>query len=60
MLTPMSVILFLQSYASPALDRFAQLVSDLGSTEAYIVLLLTIYLGFDARIGRRARHENAP
>jgi membrane-associated phospholipid phosphatase len=46
-------VLFLQSFASPALDCFFQLVTDLGSEAAYIVLLLSVYLALDARLGQR-------
>ncbi|ADI13957.1 phosphatase PAP2 family protein [Truepera radiovictrix] len=49
----MDTVLFLQSFASPALDRFFQLVTDLGSEGAYIVLLLSVYLALDARLGQR-------
>lgn len=49
----MEVIHVLQSVGSPALDRFMLLVTQLGSQQAYIVLLLIAYLGVDARAGRR-------
>ncbi|MEJ2287069.1 MAG: phosphatase PAP2 family protein [Deinococcales bacterium] len=49
----MEVIHVLQSVASPTLDRLMLLVTQLGSEQAYIVLLLIAYLGVDARIGRR-------
>lgn len=48
----MEVIHVLQSVASPALDRFMLLVTQLGSQQAYIVLLLIAYIGVDARSGR--------
>ena len=49
----METIHALQSFASPTLDLIAQSISDLGSERGYIVLLLAIYLGYDAAIGRR-------
>ena len=50
---PMETIDFLQSAASPVLDVIAQGISDLGSEQGYIALLLAVYLGYDASIGRR-------
>lgn len=49
----METIQFLQGFASPTLDLIAQSISDLGSERGYIVLLLAVYLGYDAEIGRR-------
>ena len=49
----METIHALQNFASPTLDLIAQSISDLGSERGYIVLLLAIYLGYDAAIGRR-------
>ncbi|HKI56889.1 MAG TPA: phosphatase PAP2 family protein [Trueperaceae bacterium] len=49
----MEVIHALQSVASPALDRLMLIVTQLGSQQAYVVLLLVTYIGVDARIGRR-------
>lgn len=49
----MDTVVFLQSFASPALDRLFQLITDLGSQRAYIVLLLSVYLAVDARLGQR-------
>lgn len=49
----MEVIHALQSVASPTLDRAMLLVTQLGSEQAYIVLLLIAYVGVDARVGRR-------
>lgn len=49
----METITFLQGFASPALDAFFQLVTRLGNTNAYIVLLLTVYLVVDSRFGQR-------
>ena len=50
---PMETIDYLQGFASPLLDVSAQAISDLGSEQGYIALLLAVYLGFDASIGRR-------
>jgi len=49
----MEVIHALQVVASPPLDRAMLVVTQLGSQQAYIVLLLIAYVGVDARIGRR-------
>lgn len=49
----METVTFLQRFASPALDTFFQAVSALGSTNAYIVLLLGVYLALDSRVGQR-------
>ncbi len=49
----MEVIHVLQSVASPALDRLMLLLTELGSEQAYIVLLLIAYIGVDAGSGRR-------
>lgn len=49
----METITFLQGFATPALDTFFQLVTRLGNTNAYIVLLLTVYLAVDSRMGQR-------
>ncbi len=49
----MDTILALQRFASPGLDRFMLLVTDLGSQEAYTVLLVLGYLAVDAAFGRR-------
>lgn len=48
----METIHFLQEFASPALNDFMLMVTNLGSERAYIVLLLIAYLGVDARAGR--------
>jgi membrane-associated phospholipid phosphatase len=47
------IIGFLQSFASPFLDSFMLLITQLGSEQVYIALLVAIFLGVDARIGRR-------
>jgi len=49
----METVAFLQSFGSPTLDHVMQFITDLGSQEAYIVLLLTFYLAVDARLGQR-------
>lgn len=49
----METIHFLQSFASPQLDTFFMLVTELGSSRAYIALLLVVYLAVDARLGQR-------
>lgn len=49
----MEVIHALQSLASPWLDRLMLVVTQLGSQQAYIVLLLVAYIGVDARAGRK-------
>ncbi|HRQ10751.1 MAG TPA: phosphatase PAP2 family protein [Trueperaceae bacterium] len=49
----MDIILALQRLASPALDRVMLLVTDVGSQEAYTVLLVFAYLAVDAAFGRR-------
>jgi membrane-associated phospholipid phosphatase len=49
----METVTFLQRFASPALDTAFQALSALGSTNAYIVLLLSVYLALDSRLGTR-------
>ena len=49
----METITALQQFASPILDHFFRLLSALGSTRAYIILLLGTYLALDARLGQR-------
>lgn len=49
----MEVIHALQSVASPLLDRLMLGVTELGSEQAYVVLLLVAYIGIDAHLGRR-------
>jgi len=46
------IIQSLQSVAGPALDAVALTMTNLGSEEAYIVLLVVVYLAIDARAGR--------
>lgn len=50
---PVETIEFLQRFASPALDRVMLVVTDLGDTQAYIALLVIIYLGIHPLLGRR-------
>jgi membrane-associated phospholipid phosphatase len=49
----MEVVYALQSFASPWLDTVMTIVTDLGSQEAYIALVVLVYLGIDARAGQR-------
>lgn len=49
----MEVITALQSAASPALDSFMLFVTNLGSEEVYVALLVTVFVGLDANVGRR-------
>ncbi len=51
--TLMEFILFLQSFASPWLDKLMLWITQLGSERAYIVVLVIIFLAVDAQIGRR-------
>lgn len=48
----MEIIRFMQSFASPTLDTVILVITNLGSAEAYIVLLTVTYLSIDNRIGR--------
>jgi membrane-associated phospholipid phosphatase len=48
----MDAIRFLQSFASPTLDTIMLVITNLGSEQAYIVLLIVIYLSIDSRVGR--------
>lgn len=48
----METIQALQSVASPALDQVALTLTNLGSEQAYIVLLLVAYLAIDASAAR--------
>jgi membrane-associated phospholipid phosphatase len=47
------IIGFLQSFASPFLDSLMLWITQLGSEQVYIALLIVIFLGVDAKIGRR-------
>jgi membrane-associated phospholipid phosphatase len=47
------VIEFLQRATSPFMDSLMLAITQLGSERAYIVILTVIFLGIDARIGRR-------
>jgi membrane-associated phospholipid phosphatase len=44
---------FLQSFASPFMDELMLLITRLGSEQFYIALLVAVFLGIDASIGRR-------
>ncbi len=48
-----SVILWLQSFSSPALDTFFRLVTLLGDEKFYLILLPLIYWCVDKRLGIR-------
>lgn len=48
----MEIIVALQSLANPPLDAVALWLTHLGSENAYIVLLLIVYLAIDPRAGR--------
>jgi membrane-associated phospholipid phosphatase len=47
------IIGFLQSFASPFLDSLMLWITKLGSEQVYIAFLVAIFLGVDAKIGRR-------
>jgi membrane-associated phospholipid phosphatase len=47
------IILFLQRFASPFLDSLMLFITNLGSEQTYIALLIIVFLGIDAKIGRR-------
>jgi membrane-associated phospholipid phosphatase len=49
----MEFIGFLQSFASPFLDSLMLFITNLGSEQVYIALLIAIFLSIDARVGRR-------
>lgn len=49
----MEIILFLQQFATPALDRLMLVITNLGDVDAYIALLVIIYLAINADLGRR-------
>ena len=48
----MVILELVQSVAAPWLDVVALTLTNLGSEEAYIALLVVLYLGVDARSGR--------
>lgn len=48
----MDLIVALQSTASPALDRFMMLVTNLGSEQVYVAILVIAFVGLSARNGR--------
>jgi len=45
-------VVWVQSIASPWLDVLMTWITDLGSEEAYVALMVVTYLGIDARAGR--------
>jgi membrane-associated phospholipid phosphatase len=47
------VVYAIQSIATPTLDSLMTLITDLGSEEAYIVMVIVAYLGVDARFGQK-------
>jgi membrane-associated phospholipid phosphatase len=47
------IIGFLQDFASPFMDSLMLWITRLGSEQVYIALLLVVFLGIDARVGRR-------
>lgn len=48
----METIYAVQSIASPSLDALMTWITDLGSEEAYVALMVVTYLAIDARAGR--------
>lgn len=48
----MELIYALQEVASPALDRLMMLVTNVGSEQVYVALLVVAYVVVDARLGR--------
>ena len=49
----MDLINALQSAASPTLDRIMMLITNLGSEQVYVALLVIAFVGLSARNGRR-------
>ena len=49
----MSLITFLQSFASAPLDAVVLLLTNLGSEDAYIVMLVITYLALSPKVGQR-------
>jgi membrane-associated phospholipid phosphatase len=49
----MEFIIFLQSFASPFMDKLMYYVTQLGSERTYIVFLIVVFLSIDSAIGRR-------
>ncbi len=47
------LIQWLEAYRSPALTRFLMVVSDLGSTVGYLLMLPIIWWGFSWKVGAR-------
>ncbi len=48
----MGLVYALQSLASPALDQFMLLLTNLGSEQVYVALLVVTFVGVDAQRGR--------
>jgi membrane-associated phospholipid phosphatase len=48
----METVVWVQGIATPWLDSLMTLITDLGSEEAYVALLVITYLGIDPRAGR--------
>ncbi len=49
----MDVVYAIQTLATPWLDSVMTLITDLGSEEAYIVMVIVAYLAVDARAGQK-------
>jgi len=49
----MDVVYAIQTLAAPWLDTAMTLITDLGSEEAYIAMVIATYLAIDARAGQR-------
>lgn len=49
----MDVVYVIQSIATPWLDTVMTLITDLGSEEAYIAMVIVAYLAIDARAGQK-------
>jgi membrane-associated phospholipid phosphatase len=48
----METVYLVQSFATPWLDTWMTWITDLGSEEAYVALMVVAYLAVDARAGR--------
>lgn len=48
----MDTVYLIQSFATPWLDGVMTWITDLGSEEAYVAMIVVTYLGIDARAGR--------
>ncbi len=49
----MDVVYAIQTIATPTLDSLMTLITDLGSEEAYIFMVIVAYLAIDARVGQK-------